>query len=251
MLETETLLLGLIVIFAAGFTQSLTGFGFGLIAIPLLTLFISPKLAQPMVLVNGIILSLLILRGSYRLVELRRIWVLMVAGLAGVPFGTWILANWDVQSLRIYIGVMTIGVMTIVVAMLFFAGLRREIRRENMVSVPVGFIGGVMSGSFNMGGPPVILFFANQSIPRAIFRANIVAYFLVVQFTAVPLLISNGILTRGTLGSGLVILPGLIFGGLIGSFFAAKVPETLVRQITLFVVCLAGSLSVLKGLGII
>ncbi len=246
MLETETLLLGLIVIFAAGFTQSLTGFGFGLIAIPLLTLFISPKLAQPMVLVNGIILSLLILRGSYRLVELRRIWVLMVAGLAGVPFGTWILANWDVQSLRIYI-----GVMTIVVAMLFFAGLRREIRRENMVSVPVGFIGGVMSGSINMGGPPVILFFANQSIPRAIFRAKIVAYFLVVQFTAVPLLISNGILTRGTLGSGLVILPGLIFGGLIGSFFAAKVPETLVRQITLFVVCLAGSLSVLKGLGII
>ena len=246
MLETETLLLGLIVIFAAGFTQSLTGFGCGLIAIPLLTLFISPKLAQPMVLVNGIILSLLILRGSYRLVELRRIWVLMVAGLAGVPFGTWILANWDVQSLRIYI-----GVMTIVVAMLFFAGLRREIRRENMVSVPVGFIGGVMSGSINMGGPPVILFFANQSIPRAIFRANIVAYFLVVQFTAVPLLISNGILTRGTLGSGLVILPGLIFGGLIGSFFAAKVPETLVRQITLFVVCLAGSLSVLKGLGII
>ena len=138
MLETETLLLGLIVIFAAGFTQSLTGFGFGLIAIPLLTLFISPKLAQPMVLVNGIILSLLILRGSYRLVELRRIWVLMVAGLAGVPFGTWILANWDVQSLRIYIGIMTIGVMTIVVAMLFFAGLKREIRRENMVSVPAG-----------------------------------------------------------------------------------------------------------------
>ena len=34
MLETETLLLGLIVIFAAGFTQPLTGFGFGLIAIP-------------------------------------------------------------------------------------------------------------------------------------------------------------------------------------------------------------------------
>ncbi len=64
MLETEALLLGLLVIFAAGLTQSLTGFGFGLIATPLLTLFISPKLAPPIVLVNGIILNFLILSQS-------------------------------------------------------------------------------------------------------------------------------------------------------------------------------------------
>ncbi len=72
MLGTEALLLGLLVIFAAGLTQSLTGFGFGLVAVPLLTLFISPKLAQPIVLIDGIVLNLIILKGVYGLVELRR-----------------------------------------------------------------------------------------------------------------------------------------------------------------------------------
>lgn len=246
MLGTEALLLGLLVIFAAGLTQSLTGFGFGLVAVPLLTLFISPKLAQPIVLIDGIVLNLIILKGVYGLVELRRMWPLMLAGLAGVPLGTWILANWDVQALRIYI-----GVITIVVAAFFATGFRREVRREKAASVPVGFLSGVMSGSINLGGPPVILFFANQNIPRQIFRANIIAYFLIIQAMAVPLLAFNGILTMGALSSGLVLLPGLILGGLLGSYFSAKVPELFVRRLTLLIVSGAGVVSLLNGLDVI
>ena len=246
MLELEVLLLGLLVIFLAGLIQSLTGFGFGLIAVPLLTLFISPKLAPPIVLVDGIVLNLIILKGAHGLVDLRRIWLLMLSGLAGVPIGTWILANWDVESLRIYI-----GAITIIVALFFLAGFKREIRRENLASVPVGFLSGVMSGSINLGGPPVILFFANQSVPRLVFRANIVAYFLVIQSLAVPLLAANGILTRGSLGSALVLLPGLILGGLLGSFYSQKVPEQLIRRLILVIVAGAGSVSLLNGLNLI
>src|SRR5262245_43558246 len=39
---TEQLLAAMFVIFLAGVAQSLTGFGFGLVAVPLMTLFISP-----------------------------------------------------------------------------------------------------------------------------------------------------------------------------------------------------------------
>jgi uncharacterized protein len=245
-LEPEALIFALVVIFIAGVTQSLTGFGFGLVAIPLLTLVVSPKLAPPIVLIDGIVLNAFILRRAYVAVQPRRIALLTVAGMLGVPLGTWVLANWNVESLRIYI-----GIMTCIAAGLFLTGFRREVQNEQLVSAPVGFISGVMSGSINMAGPPVILFFANQNLPRPVFRANIVAYFFVLQMTAIPLLLWNGILSREAITSGIVLLPSLIVGGIAGAAFADRVDDAVVRRITLAIVSFAGIVSILNGLGVI
>ena len=246
MLEPEALLFALVVIFIAGVTQSLTGFGFGLVAIPLLTLVISPKLAPPIVLIDGMVLNLLILRRAHVAVQPKRIWLLSAAGVLGVPFGTWVLAHWDVESLRIYI-----GVMTCLVAVFFLKGIRREVKNEQLVSAPIGFVSGVMSGSINMGGPPVILFFANQNVPRQVFRANIVAYFFILQIAAVPFLLWNGILNRETFIAGVVLLPALIAGGFVGASFAERVDDGVVRHLTLIIVSVAGVLSILNGLNLI
>ncbi len=246
MLSPESFALALVVIFLAGTTQSLTGFGFGLVSIPLLTLFISPKLAPPIVLVDSVILNLMILGGARKLVELRRIWILMIAGLLGVPIGTWILAHWDVHSLRIYI-----GVVTVIAAGIFMTGFSRQVKREVIAFLPVGLLSGVMSGSINMAGPPVILFFANQNLPRLVFRANMIAYLLLLQLFAIPLLLSNGIMTRGAAISGLLLLPALLGGGFVGTFFSTRVHDQIVRTITLVIVSVAGVLSILNGLNAI
>lgn len=245
-LELELLLLAMVVIFVAGVTQSLTGFGFGLVAIPLLTLFMSPKLAPPVVLLDGLVLNLLILRRAYPTVQVGRIWVLTLAGICGVPIGVWILANWDVNALRIYI-----GVMTCLAAALFLKGFERTIRNEKAASVPIGFVSGIMSGSINMSGPPVILFFANQNLPRHIFRANIVAYFACLQVTGIPLMIAAGLMSKEAAATSALMLPGLFAGGMVGAALLKLVDDMLVRRLTLVIVSFAGLLSVLKGLGVI
>ena len=246
MLEPEVLVFALVVVFIAGATQSLTGFGFGLVAIPLLALVISPKLAPPVVLVCGIVLNMLILRRAYVAVQPKRIGLLTLAGILGVPFGTWVLANWDVESLRIYI-----GIITCTAAAFFLIGIRHEVRNEQLVSAPVGFVSGVMQGSINMAGPPVILFFANQGLPRQVFRANIIAYFFMLQIVSVPLLVANGIMDLEAFMSGVILLPALIAGGLAGTAFSDRVDDALVRKITLVIVSFAGIVSILNGLGVI
>jgi uncharacterized membrane protein YfcA len=244
MLEPELLVFAMLVIFIAGITQSLTGFGFGLVAIPLLTLFMSPKLAPPVVLLDGLVLNLLIMRRAYPAVTPNRIWLLTLAGLCGVPIGVWILANWDVDALRIYI-----GVMTCLAAGLFLKGFHHEIRNEKAASVPIGFVSGIMSGSINMSGPPIILFFANQNLPRQVFRANIVAYFIFLQLAGIPLMIASGLMNLDAAATSGLLLPALILGGLVGASFADKVDDLFVRRVTLIVVSLAGLLSVLNGVG--
>lgn len=246
MLDVELLLLAMLVIFIAGITQSLTGFGFGLVAIPLLTLFMSPKLAPPVVLLDGLALNLLIMRRAYPSVQVSRIWILTLAGICGVPIGVWILANWDVDALRIYI-----GIMTCMAAGLFLKGFERKIRNEKAASVPIGFVSGIMSGSINMSGPPVILFFANQNLPRQIFRSNIVAYFICLQIAGVPLMIASGLMSIEAATTSALLLPGLFIGGMVGAAFSQRVDDMVVRQITLVIVSFAGLLSVLSGLGVL
>jgi uncharacterized membrane protein YfcA len=246
MLEPTALVLALCVIFLAGFTQSLTGFGFGLIAVPLLSFFISPKLAPPITLLEGLVLNAYILKNAYVAVQPRRISMLSVAGVLGVPIGTYILANFAVESVRIYI-----GVMTLTMAVLFLTGFRRTVQNEQLVSAPIGFVSGILSGSINMGGPPVILFFANQGLPRQVFRANIIAYFVALQLVGLPLMVYAGIMTTKAVVTSAILLPGLLIGGLAGGRFHQKVDDQFVRRVTLGVVSLAGVLSILNGLGVL
>lgn len=246
MLDPGPLVFALVVIFIAGMTQSLTGFGFGLVAIPLLTIFISPKLAPPIVLVDGAVLNFYILSNAYVAVQPKRIALLAFAGVLGVPIGTYILAHFEVASLRIYI-----GIATCVAAAFFLSGFRREVKNEQLVSAPIGFVSGVMSGSINMAGPPVILFFANQNLPRMVFRANIIAYFFTLQLVAVPLLIYHRILTMEAFVSSVVLLPSLIGGGFVGAKFSTRVDDGVVRTLTLLIVSFAGVVSILNGLDVI
>ena len=195
---------------------------------------------------DGMVLNFYILTNAYVAVQPKRIGLLTLAGVLGVPIGTYILAHFDVGSLRIYI-----GIATCVAAAFFLSGFRREVSHEQLVSVPVGFVSGVMSGSINMAGPPVILFFANQNLPRMIFRANIIAYFFVIQVVAVPLLIYHRILTMDAFVSSVVLLPSLIAGGYAGAKLSTRVDDGLVRTLTLVIVTFAGIVSILNGLGVI
>jgi uncharacterized membrane protein YfcA len=246
MLDPGPLLFALAVVFIAGITQSMTGFGFGLVAIPLLTMFISPKLAPPIVLVDGMVLNAYILKNAYPAVQPKRIGLLTLAGVLGVPIGTYVLSHFDVGSLRIYI-----GVMTCIAAAFFLSGFRKEVKNERLISAPVGFVSGIMSGSINMAGPPVILFFANQNLPRMIFRANIIAYFFTLQVVAIPLLIYHRILTMDAFTSAVVLFPSLIAGGFVGGKLSAKVDDRIVRNMTLLIVSFAGIVSILNGLDVI
>jgi uncharacterized membrane protein YfcA len=246
MLESEILLFAFAAVFLAAIVQSLTGFGFGIIVVPLLALVISPKVAAPLTLINAFILNVLILSRSYSDVDLKRIWPLALAAFAGLPIGTWVLVNGGVPLLRLYI-----GVATTVFTVLYFFGFRREVTNERLASIPVGFASGLMQGSINMSGPPVILFFTNQRIPRDVFRASIVAYFTLVILATMPLYAAGGILDLDALLNAIVTAPALVLGTVVGVRLIPRVDEAQVRRITLLIVLAAGITSILTGLQVI
>jgi len=237
---------GLLAIFLGGITQGLTGFGFALVSVPIMVILLSPKIVVPIVLMQSILINLIILLEARKWVNLKRIWPLMIAGIVGIPLGTYLLIVLDVGILRVFIGAVLIPF-----AIASFMGFKKQIKNEKLAFAPVGFISGLLGASTTLAGPPVILFFVNQGVEKQTFRANLVAYFMVLSLATISAFTLGGVITTEVIKYAIWFLPATIFGAIIGIKLAYKVDEKLFRNIALIIVTIAGLLSIASGLGIL
>jgi len=206
-------------------------------------IFLPPKIVVPIILIHSTLLTTVLLVGLRGEVDLKRIWPLIVAGIIGVPFGTYLLIGLDENISKIFI-----GSVIILCALAFLKGFKRKIKNEKLAFVPVGFISGLLSGSAKMGGPPVIFFFTNQGMNKQAFRANIIAYFMALSLVTLPSFILGGLITIEVIKYTTLFLPAMIFGVIIGTKLVTKVKENLFQDIALAIVIIAGLLSIVSSL---
>ena len=126
MTDSLTILIaGLLTMLLAGLTQGLTGFGLALVAVSILINFMSPKVVVPLIVILSIFTNLIILLEARKWVNLRRIWLLMVAGIAGMPLGTYLLIVLDARILKVFI-----GAVIALFAIAFLTGFKKQIGNE-------------------------------------------------------------------------------------------------------------------------
>lgn len=241
--ELVVVVFGMLVILAAGLIQGTTGFGFMMVSIPLITIFIDPHLAVPVMLIQVSVTSIPIMLHARRHLRIRRMWMMALAGMAGVPIGTLLLRLLDASILRLFIGAL---VTAAAIAMLF--GFRKTLGRERVASVPIVFASGVLGAATGLAGPPVILFYNNQSIEPQEFRANLVAYFIMLDVVTLPSFFIAGLFTREAILLGVYLLPASLLGILAGIGINRLVKERLFRYIALFLIIASGIIAIATGI---
>ena len=240
---TYTIIYSILCVYLGGCVKGLTGFGFSLVAVGTLVLAAAPSTVVPVVLLMNSLINLLLVYSVRGEIDLRRTIPLVLAGIAGLPAGTYILVAVDGNILRI-----VIGVVILLFAVALLRGFRREFRRERLGSSVVGAAGGVLNGSIGMGGPPIVLFLCNLGLDKRSFRANLVAYFLGINLAAIPFYYAGGLLTAEVLKLFVLLMPALALGGLTGVKLVNRVSERAFRHITLAVVMVAAVMAILTGL---
>src|SRR5512136_2845216 len=100
MADPATLLIpALAVVFLASILSGMTGFGFGLIAVPLLTIILPPQVVVPLVRLQSLWSSgIVVLEGRHWL-NLRSMWLIIAASLVSLPLGAYLLVIWDANTL--------------------------------------------------------------------------------------------------------------------------------------------------------
>jgi uncharacterized protein len=243
---SPVMLIGLVGVFAAGVTSGLTGFGFALVTVPLLVLFLPAQVVVPIVTLLSNLTHVVVILETYKWIDAKRIWPLIVASVVATPLGTYLLLVLDAKSMKVLIGVV---ITLAAVAML--TGFKRVIRNERLACIPVGLASGLLSGSTAMGGPPVVLFFSNQGVDKQVCRANFTLLFTITSLAVIPSQIAGGLIGHDVLLYSLIFSPALLLGTFAGIRLARTISETVFRKLTLVVVIVTGLSAVASGLGLL
>ncbi|MEA2096225.1 MAG: sulfite exporter TauE/SafE family protein [Candidatus Cloacimonadota bacterium] len=238
----QLLFIGLFIFFFSAVLQGLTGFGFSILAVPLITLFISPKIAVPILLIYSMIINIVVLYSTRKAVNLKKIWILLAAGIITMPLGTHLLVIMNENILKIFI-----GSMILVFGILLLIGFRKQFANEKLAMLPVGILSGLLGGSISISGPPIILFLSNQNMDKHTFRGNLSAYFFILNLFTIPVYYLNGLLTKEVWNYSLTFFPGLLIGVFVGSFFSHKIKDGHFKKLTLMLLIVMGILSIISG----
>jgi uncharacterized protein len=230
-----------VIIFLASLLQSLSGFGFSMIAMPMATLFLPAKVVAPILVVLCLMLNSTIVYKVRKHFDVRSIWPLLLTGIIFTPVGTWALIVLDELVLRLFI-----GVLIVVVSILLMVGLRVKIENEKPWFASLGVISGLLNGSMTLAGPPVIVFLTNQSEDKHSFRARLTGYFLLLGiFTFGNYAVTGLMLTRNVgIYCALTTIP-MFIGTFTGIRLADKVSEKAFKKLVLWVILSSGILSLL------
>jgi uncharacterized membrane protein YfcA len=207
-----------IVLFFASYVFGTAGFGFLLVALPLMSLLVSPKVAVPFLIIYGYGINASMLSRFRGHIHWSKIWPLMVGACPGIPIGVYVLKHSESLLIKKAVGVVVIA----------FALWNLVNRGERGYSLPriwafiIGFVGGIMAGAFGIAGPPIVIYTSLNRWDKNLARGTIqVLLFFNGTLTLIVLALTD-ILTVEVLRFNLLYLPVVAAGGLLGYFTFTK-----------------------------
>lgn len=195
----------------AAFTQAVAGFGFGLMAVPMMTLIIEPKLAVIIATLIGVLIT------TWQAWHLRadadrRLARRMVgSAYLGMPLGLWVFVVVSNDTLRLALGI------AVVLAVLLLA-FRLNLHHVGPgLDMAAGFVSGVLNTSLSTNGPPLVFALQARQLQPVAFRATINTVFAFSNVMGLSLFIGAGKVTRDGLIAAAVSLPAVLLGQLAGT----------------------------------
>ena len=196
----------------AAFLRGFTGFGFSLVAVPLLSLVAAPAEVVPVAVMLQLSISVAGLRDSLRLADWRSVGLLAAAAAVATPVGIAILVALSAAQARV-----AIAVLLLLAVALLGRGWRFARRLSVAATLAVGAVCGLFNGLAGIPGPPVVAFFVASGVPSAIARASMIVLFLLTAVFAASGLVVAGLLGPAALVPIVAGLPLVFAGSLAGA----------------------------------
>lgn len=173
LLTPEDLLLAGVIVLVAYFIRGISGFGSGLIAVPLLALFLPLTFVVPMILITDFSAALALGTHTRRHARWEEIRPLLPFSLIGIGAGVTLLINLPKAPLLATLGVFVLGFG--LRSILNLHGTRTVSRRW---AAPAGLLGGMVGALFGTGGPPYVIYLNHRLQDKGALRATFSGLFI-------------------------------------------------------------------------
>ena len=239
-----TLLVGSFAIFTASFFASISGFGYALIATPLLSMVVPLKTTIIFVLFLTIIMRVITMYTTYKDVEWKIVFTVSLVCLLGIQPGSWVLNFLSAPYLGLYLSI----------ALLFFITLnlvhiRLEVKRKNLGRLCCGLLSGFFGASTSVSGPPVVLYFLNEEMEKVRMRANMTWIFgLTLVSTSITYFFTGAYAFVEDWTIFYYLVPANLLGVFLGEKCSKKLSQELFRKLTLVIVSVGTIMMLINSL---
>jgi len=226
----------------SGFVQSITGFGFGLVSMSLLPLFLGYKDAYTTIAIMNLVVCGMTLASNIRHYRWRQGLGLVIGSCLAVPVGFYTMvhlqSDWMLRSLGLLICLFTLSEMLM--------SKTRPLRVPERYGLPMGALSGGLSGAFNAGGPPAVIYVFSQSWAKEHNVALLQVVFGTASVMRLFMVHSSGLLRGDLLRTGLLAIVPLVLTIYLGTRLLHRIPRDTLRLIVFVFLFLIGVKYLLK-----
>lgn len=230
----------LAVVLAATLAQTVAGFGFALVAVPLFVTVLDVRDAIVLTTLVGVINNTILARTSWRHVPWPTVAPMLAGAVAGMPVGLAVLLLAPPDAIRI-----AVGAATLVMAAAVASGLRF---RDPSVpaELAVGAVSGLLNTSVGINGPPVVLYLQGRDHPPDEFRGALAVFFFVCNVITLVIFVASLIITRDALVLWLAAIPGVVVGSYAGHRLMRVIEAAAFRRLV-FVMLIVSALAAIAS----
>lgn len=233
-MDILTIVVGSIAIFTASFFASVSGFGYALIATPLLSTVVPLKTTIIFILFLTMIMRVFTMYTTFNDMDIKTVATVSIGCLIGIQPGSWVLNYLSAPTLGLYLSV----------ALLFFITLniinfRFVIKRQTLGRLGCGIVSGFFGASTSVSGPPIVLYFLNEDMEKTLMRSNMTWIFgFTLLSTAITYFFTGAYNFVEDWTVFYYLVPANLVGVFLGERCAKKLSQELFRKLTLIIVTL-------------
>ncbi len=231
-----------VTVMIAAVVQSSTGFGFALIIMSLWPMFLN--VCDAMLLqqfaAGVLIFSLAVKYRKY--IVFKNIWLPLILALGGTTVGMLYMTKIDNRIALKYLG----GALIAISIYFLFFGKRIRIPNNKLTGAIAGTSTGLLSGFFNIAGPPVVLYYSSVLTEKHQYMATLQFFFSVIIFYKMIFLSFTLEYTKIVVMNIPVVVTASIAGVIIGSKLFEKIPSELTRKTVYIMMIITGIFYLIK-----
>lgn len=228
-------LLVVLVICVGVMTQSLVGFGLALVAMPLLVGLVGLRVAAPLVALAGLVSQAVLLARFRQALDFKAIRALALGSVIGIPVGVLALKRADEALVTAVLGGL---IVAYVLYELSTPGLP-QLEGEGW-AIGFGLFAGLLTGAYNIGGPPLVVYGNCRNWDPDAFRGNLQALILLHSIMVLVAHALSGNFTATVSRLFLLSIPAIALGLVAGAVLEGRISGGAFRRLVLIVLAVLG-----------
>jgi uncharacterized membrane protein YfcA len=230
------------VLLVAYFVRGLTGFGSGLISVPLLALNQPLQIIVPLVMMLDFIASFILGGVNTKQTDWSEIKRLLPFGVVGASFGVFALIRFPSSPILV-----SLGIFTIIFGIRNALGMQPKGHISALWAVPTGLIGSGAGALFGTSAPPYIIYLTHRLPDKTAVRATFSWLFVLDGGFRLILFVASGLLLqRKTQNAIAVGLLPMIVGLYLGNKVHVNITRDRMLQVIGWILVGSGASLILK-----